>query len=258
MSNFDKLKDEAKEFVKENKEFFDRFSKDIDTLTLGNYIDLYIGSRGITHLNTGNEFDQYYDKALGDFCKQKEQFKEVESLIVKYLGFIIWLKKQQEIYKVEISERKRLHKHALEFSNTINRIFLNKEIDEKDKFEILLFYYCSLQEVFKNIVQEELLLKIWKEGKSDTCDLRKKHIQLGDFIFIIQKYESSNQKGISSIFDVELRNKVLHADYVIESDKIIYGSKSVTKDNIYQKITRLGITLQFFTLFYLRLFKESG
>ncbi|MBU1198912.1 MAG: hypothetical protein KKF46_05775 [Nanoarchaeota archaeon] len=257
MSNFDELRNEAKKFVRENKEFFDRFSKDIDTLTLGNYIDLYIGSKGISHLNTGSEFDDDYDKALDIFCKQKEQFKEVEYLIVKYLDFLIWLKKQQEIYKTKISERKRLHKHALEFPNTINNIFLNKELAEKDKFEILLFYYCSLQEIFKNIVQEELLLKIWKEGKTDTCDLIKKHIQLGDFIFVIQKYESSTKNKISKIFDVELRNKVLHADYLIEPDKIIYGSKSVTKQDVYQKITQLGITLQFFTLFYLRLFKES-
>jgi len=260
MSNFNKIRDEAKKFVRENKEFFDRFNKDMDNLTLGNYLDLYIGSKGISHLNTGTEFDNDYDKALDAFSEQKEQFKEVECLIVKYLGFLIWLKKQQEIYKAKISERKRLHKHALEFPNTINKIFLNKELDEKDKFEVLLFYYCSLQEIFKNVVQEELLLEIWKQGKTDVCDLKKKHMALGDFDVIIKKYEKQTgvKKKIPSIFDAELRNKIMHADYLIESERIIYGSKSISKQEIFNKIVQLGITLQFFVLFYLRLFKENN
>jgi hypothetical protein len=169
---------------------------------------------------------------------------------------LIWLKKQQETFNVNITERKQLHKNALEYSNTINRIYLNKELDKKDKFEVLLFYYCSLQEIFKNIVQEELLLKVWKQEKTDVCDLRKKHIQLGDFKYIIEKYEKQNNK-ISNIFDVELRNKVLHADYLINKDKISYGSKEIKIGDLQIKIIELAVSLQFFVLFYLRLFFET-
>lgn len=259
MSSFDTLKGEAIQFVKENKEFFDRFNQEIDDLSLGNYIDLYLGSKGISHLNTGEEFDKDYDKALESFSDQKNQFEEAESLIIKCLDFLIWIKKQQDTHQVEIVNRKRLHKHALEFPNTINRIYLNNQLDEKDKIEVLLFYYCSLQEIFKNAIQEELLLKIWKLDKTDTCDLRKKHIQLGDFLNIIEKYESNKgvQKGIRDIFDVELRNKILHADFVVEQDKIIYGNKEISKQDIFKKITKIGIVLQFFVLFYLRLFQEN-
>jgi len=136
---------------------------------------------------------------------------------------------------------------------------LNKNLDGKDKIEILLFYYCSLQEIFKNVVQEELLLNIWKQGKTDVCDLRKKHIQLGDFKNIIEKYEKNNKlsDGINKIFDVELRNKTLHADYSVNNDEIKYGSKSLKITDLQNKIIKLGVSLQFFVLFYLRLFKES-
>lgn len=259
MNNFNKVKEEAKNFVKENKGFFDRFSQEIDDLTIGNYLDLYIGSKGIIGLNTGDGFDADYDNALDNFCKQKNMFNDVEQIIISYLDFLIWLKKQQDVYKVKIAERKRLHKHALEFPNTINRIFLNKQLDEKDKFEVLLFYYCSLQEIFKNVVQEELLLEIWKQGKTDTCDLRKKHIQLGDFISIIDKYASNSieKNKINTIFNVELRNKILHADYFIESDEIKYGKKLLSKTELHDKIVKLGISLQFFVLFYLRLFNKT-
>jgi len=57
MSDFNQIKLDAKKFVKENKEFFDRFDNEIDDLTIGNYFDLYFGSKGITALNTGKEFD---------------------------------------------------------------------------------------------------------------------------------------------------------------------------------------------------------
>jgi len=122
-----------------------------------------------------------------------------------------------------------------------------------------LFYYCSLQEIFKNVVQEELLLDVWKQGKTDVCDLRKKHIQLGDFKNIIEKYEKQNKlkDKISKIFDVELRNKTLHADYLVNSDEIQYGSKRLGISDLQTKIIKLGVNLQFFVLFYLRLFSET-
>jgi len=259
MNNFNKVKEEAKSFVKKNKDFFDRFSQEIDNLTIGNYLDLYVGSKGIIGLYAGDKFDADYYNALDNFCKQKNMLDDVEQIIISYLDFLIWLKKQQCMYKVKIAEQKRLHKHALEFPNLIKRIFLNKQLDEKDKFEILLFYYCSLQEIFKNVVQEELLLEIWKQGKTDSCDLRKKHIQLGDFISIIDKYasDSSEKNKMNTIFNVELRNKILHADYFIESDEIKYGGKSLSNADLHNQIVKLGISLQFFVLFYLRLFNKT-
>jgi hypothetical protein len=259
MSDFDQIKLEAKKFVKENKEFFDRFDNEIDDLTIGNYFDLYLGSKGITALNTGKEFNADYDNALNNFYKDKQNFVNIEQIFIGFLDFLIWLKKQQETFNVNITERKRLHKNALEYSNTINRIYLNKELDKKNKIEVLLFYYCSLQEIFKNVVQEELLLDVWKQGKTDVCDLRKKHIQLGDFKNIIEKYEKQNKlkDKISKIFDVELRNKTLHADYLVNSDEIQYGSKRLGISDLQTKIIKLGVNLQFFVLFYLRLFSET-
>jgi hypothetical protein len=259
MSNFQQVKNEAKNFVKENKDLFDRFENEIDDLTIGNYFDLYLGSKGITALNTEKEFDNMYDDALEKFHSDKENLLDIEKLLIEFLDFLVWLKKHQLIFNVDIAERKQLHKNALEYSNTINRIYLNKNLDGKDKIEILLFYYCSLQEIFKNVVQEELLLNIWKQGKTDVCDLRKKHIQLGDFKNILEKYEKNNKlkDGISKIFDVELRNKTLHADYSVNSDEIKYGSKSLKITDLQNKIIKLGVSLQFFVLFYLRLFKES-
>ncbi|MBU0979428.1 MAG: hypothetical protein KJ709_01360 [Nanoarchaeota archaeon] len=259
MSDFDNLKEEAKRFVKENKIFFDRFSRDIDDLTIGNYIDLYIGSKGISSLNIGSEFDSDYDNALKSFFEDKQRLSDVEEVFIGFLDFLIWLKQQQEILVVQITERKQLHKNALEYSKTINRIFINQQLHDSDKFEVLLFYYCSLQEIFKNVVQEELLLNIWKQDKTDVCELRKKYLQLGDFKSIIEKYEKQKKTNnkISNIFDVELRNKILHADYLIEDENIKYGSKSLKKKDAFDMIFKLGIILQFFVLFYLRLFKET-
>lgn len=176
-----------------------------------------------------------------------------------FLDFLIWLKKQQEILNVQITERKRLHKNALEYSNTINRIYLNQQLQDRDKFEVLLFYYCSLQEIFKNVVQEELLLEIWERGKTDIRDSKKEYIQLGHFKSIIEQYEKQTKTNnkISSIFDVELRNKILHANYLIEHDEIKYGSKSLKKKDVFNKIVQFSTILQFFVLFYLRLFKEA-
>lgn len=257
MNNFNKVKEEAKKFVKENKDFFDRFSNEIDALTIGNYFDLYIGSKGISGLQRGEDFDNDYDKYLKDFFDEADE--NHKELVIAYLDFLIWLKKQQEIFNIEIIEKKYILKNALEYPRTINRIFSNRELDEKDKFEVLLFYYCSLQEIFKNVVQEELLLEIWKKGKTEVCDLKKKHIALGDFDVIIKKYEKQTgvKKKIHSIFDAELRNKILHADYFIESDEIKYGKSSLSKTELHDKIVKLGISLQFFVLFYLRLFNET-
>ena len=258
MNKFDEVKDKAKKFVRENKDFFDMYSQNIDNLTIGNYFDLYIGSKGITGLYTGEDFDREYDNALTTFYDQ-DRSSEIEDLIIGYLDFLIWLKKQQEIYKVKIAERRRLFKHVLEFPHTINHIYANEGLAERNKFEILLFYYCSLQEIFKNVIPKGLLLKIWKQGKTDNRDLSKGYLQLGDFTSIIDKYKSqlNIKNDISNIFDVELRNKILHADYLIESDKIEYGTKSLSKQKILNRITRLAITLQFFVLFYLRLFEKN-
>lgn len=259
MSNFQQVKNVAKNFVKENKEFFDRFKNEIDDLTIGNYFDLYLGSKGITALNTETEFDKMYDDALEKFHNDKENLQDIEKLLIEFLDFLVWLKKQQVIFNVDISERKQLHKNALEYSNTINRIYLNKNLDGKDKIEILLFYYCSLQEIFKNVVQEELLLNIWKQGKTDVCDLRKKHIQLGDFKNIIEKYEKDNNIGnkISTLFDAEFRNKIFHGDYRINVESVKYGSKELKRSDLFSKIIKIGVTLQFFVLFYLRLFTDA-
>lgn len=257
MKDFNQIKEESKKFVKENKIFFDRFNNEIDDLSIGNYFDLYFGSKGINSLNTGIEFDNDYDEAIKNFFENGNDSHK--RLVIGFLDFLIWLKQQQETFNVDMTERKQLHKNALEYSNTVNRIYLNKELDKKDKIEILLFYYCSLQEIFKNIVQEELLLKVWKQEKTDVCNLRKKHIQLGDFKGIMEKYEKQNKQNnkISNIFDVELRNKILHADYLINKDKISYDSKEIKMDDLQIKIIELAVSLQFFVLFYLRLFYET-
>ena len=258
MKNFDELREEAKRFVKENKNFFDRFSQDINNLTIGNYIDLYIGSKGISALNTGLDFNNDYDKTLNEFYSDRKRLDAMEELIIGFLDFLIWLRKQQDIYKIEIKERKRLHKNALEYPPTINRIYLNKEIQEKDKIEIFLFYYCSLQEIFKNVIQEELLLEIGKQGKN-IRNLGKSHISLGHFKSIIETYENqcNSEIKISTIFNIELRNKVFHADYSVGLDGVKYGTKSISKTELYDKIIQLGVSLQFFVLFYLKLFNET-
>jgi len=257
MSSFDLVKQEAKRFIVENKLFFDRFSKDIENLTIGNYIDLYIASKGISSLNTGSEFDTDYDNALTNLSqKSTENHKQ---LVISFLDFLIWIKKKQDASITAIKEKKYLKKNALNYPMSINTIYSCNELKKSLEFEILLFYYCSLQEIFKNIVQEDLLLNLWKQNKTDMCDLRKKHIALGDFKQIIEKYEKEcNIKSkISTIFDVELRNKILHADYIINDDKLLYGAESIRKDEFHLKIIELGIALQFFVLFCLRIFKKE-
>jgi len=93
MSDFQQVKNVAKNFVKENKEFFDRFENEIDDLTIGNYFDLYLGSKGITALNTETEFDKMYDDALEKFHNDKENLQDIEKLLIEFLDFLVWLKK---------------------------------------------------------------------------------------------------------------------------------------------------------------------
>ena len=206
------------------------------------------------------EFTKMYDTALRNFVKDKDSMPSCEEIVFSVLDFLIWIKKHYELSCIKIKENRPLLKLSLYYIGLINNIHNSKDLNEEDKFHTLIFIYSAMLEIFKNVIEKDVLLKIYKEGKTDIRHLKKKDIALGDFCEIIKKFKKNSP--IYNLFNVELRNKIMHADYSINDKFLIYYKNDNTEvkikqEDLYTQITKMGIALQFHILFYLRIFAEN-
>jgi len=260
MKNIHELKEIVTEFITHEKELIEKYEGGLDSLEVGNYIDLYFYKNDIKNIVHDKEFTKMYDEALRNFVKDKDSMPSCEEIVFSVLDFLIWIKKHYELSGIQIKEKKHAAKLAFAYFKLINNIHNSKDLNEEDKFHTLIFIYCAMLEIFKNVIEKDILLKIYKEGKTDICQLKKKNITLGDFREIVNKFKKNSP--LCNLFNVELRNKIMHADYSINDKFLIYYKNNNTEvkigqEEMYPRIRKIGIALQFHILFYLRIFAED-
>jgi hypothetical protein len=228
-------------------------------LSIGDKIIIYLISQGITDVYAYSEEDEeeFYHKSLESFFSNEEHRVKYEGLVLQSLSFLVWIKKQCEPERI-ILNRKYIKKQSLETPHFINRIWNNQSIVLKDKVQILLNSYASLLENFKNILQEDILKNICKKISIKT----RGYISLGNFREILDKFEEEcHTKSLSTIINISLRNAINHANYELSESGIIYeynGKQTkLSLQELNEKLIELSITIQFFILFYIRLFRSK-
>lgn len=229
---------------------------------ISDYIHIYMESKGITSIyayEIPSEEDEY-DVTLEKFFNDARNNVDAIQVVLEMLDFLIWIKVKYANNELVLESRKYIKRQALEFIPFINRIISNDTINSIDKMQILLFSYCSLLEYTKNIIQEEVLLIIFKKHNDAPEIDKKRHITMGDFKFII----SINKKStlFNKLIDAELRNKIYHGTYLHKSNGVSFQSgegkwKDISLNELNIKISTLGKALQLFILLYLRMFRAS-
>lgn len=255
--NLEQLRNEVRKAVSEYKELSGKVPPtSIDSQNVGVLFDIYAYSRGVEKLMSGWEFQELYDNALLNFFSDKNS-EPLQPTVISLFEFVVWLIRQNEIlFKLNIKQNKNSQRLAFELMPTMNSIMLGREcLSQKEKLLYLTYTYCGFLETLANIADEQLLLAILKQNETDQCELRKKHIALGDFRKIIQKFENdAGNTKLSKVIDVEMRNKLLHFDFLIDgSDNLIINGKIITQQELAAKTREVGILLQFLILFYQRL-----
>jgi len=254
--NLEQLRNEVRKSVSEHKELSSKVSlSSIDSQKMGTLFDIYAYSMGITEVMAGWEFQELYEDALQKFFLDKET-DSLQPKVIALFKFVVWLVGQNRPLKLNIKQNINPQRLAFELMPMMNSIMLRREcLSQKEKLFYLMYTYCGFLETLANTVDEQLLLAILKQNETDPCELRKKHIALGDFRKILQKFEKDTENvGLSMTIDVERRNKILHFDFLIDgANNLIINDEIITEQNLVTKTKETGILLQFLILFYQRL-----
>lgn len=249
------LKEEIRTFLTETKELAQKYPPEkVESFTYGNLLDLLAYSKGNRSLMDGDEFREKYDKALNTFFSDSSN-QGLQPAVISAFKLMLWLKRKSNSPKADIN---RLN-FALRLPSMANAIHSNSGLTAEQKSFALSYIYCGFLESMANVIDEELLLTIFKEAKTDKCDLRKKHIALGDFRQIVQTFEKENDNAeLSELINAELRNKLLHFDFSMDAGgTLTYGETVISANDLFEKTKNAGIVLQFFILFYLRIFEAN-
>ena len=114
-----------------------------------------------------------------------------------------------------------------------------------------------MMESFKNTIEKGVLVEVLKKQKISY----NKNVYLDDFLHVLNSFEKQD-KILENLFNKKFRNSINHSDYEITDKKIIYYNRDIklgelALGDIKDNILKIGIPLQFFLEFYLRLFKEG-
>ncbi len=240
--------------IKQARTYLGRY-KNVERLTTGSLIDAYLWLHGIRGLYTSKRFDTQYEVALKNFFNDKATTKKLEGRVLKALEFVIWIKTQQEVLRLSIKGDEHTLKEALEYPKFINHVMGSTTLDMKYKLRILAILYCSMQEIFKNVVSEDFLIQVYRQIKGKDKD--REYITLGPFLEILRRFEE-NERTLSELFEGDFRNSILHARYTVGTKSIVYYKKTTrfrkSEKALFDETKNLAIVLQFFVLFYLRVF----